>query len=150
MWKRGERHRRAKRKDTPLPPLCLLSTDHAQHVLLCTPWLHVQSINISFTSFSLENSYDFVYLYQKTGGVTAQSPMGTYTGALSPFNVSVPCQCGWLPRLMPHVVLYGTLGLCHCMQGEQWVWRLVQFMTCVRPPLCTLRIHVQLLPRRFE
>jgi len=45
-----------------------------------------QCVNVNFTSFSLENSWDFLYVYD---GPSIASPLiGSYTGANSPGNVT--------------------------------------------------------------
>lgn len=48
-------------------------------------------IQIAFTGFSLENTYDFLYIYD--GATTASTLLGTYTGGTSPGTITSTTGC---------------------------------------------------------
>lgn len=50
-----------------------------------------QAINLDFTSFDLENNWDYLYIYD--GTTTASPTLGTFTGTNSPGIVSAPSGC---------------------------------------------------------
>jgi len=50
-----------------------------------------QCLQVNFTSFSLENTYDFLYIYD--GPTTASNLLGTYTGGTSPGTVTSSTGC---------------------------------------------------------